>query len=170
MYLKLFGAFFVVIGCGGFGFGLASTHRKKEHLLRKLIWTLDFMECELQYNLTPLPELCRLAASENSGILRDIFLMLAQELEDHLSPDPSCCMNSVLERTKDLPEAIVQVLQLLGESVGRFGVDGQVKGLDCVRKQCRRTLEGLTQNRDNRLRAYQTLGLCAGAALAILFV
>lgn len=160
----------IVIGCGGFGFGLAAAHRRKEIMLRRLIGTLDFMECELQYHLTPLPELCRLAASENTGPLCEVFLSLAQELEDYISPDASCCMETVLNRVKDLPKVVSEALQLFGESVGRFGVDGQVKGLDAVRQQCRQILESLIQNRDNRLRTYQTLGLCAGAALAILFV
>ena len=31
-------------------------------------------------------------------------------------------------------------------------------------------LSRLETNRENRLRSYQTLGLCAGAALAILFL
>ena len=39
-------------------------------------------------------------------------------------------------------------------------------GVD-VRGDCRTQLKALEQNRDIRLRNYQTLGLCAGAALAI---
>jgi len=49
-------------------------------------------------------------------------------------------------------------------------MEGQLKGLESVRQECRRQVETLSYNRDARLRSYQTLGLCAGAALAILFV
>ena len=59
---------------------------------------------------------------------------------------------------------------MLGTSLGRFDLTGQLNGLEQVRSHCRRELEALAGNRDQRVRGYQTLGICAGAALAILFV
>ena len=47
---------------------------------------------------------------------------------------------------------------------------GQILGLEAVRSHCRSELDALSANQDERLRSYQTLGLCTGAALAILFV
>ena len=64
----------------------------------------------------------------------------------------------------------MDALILLGRWLGRFDLDGQLKGLDAVRQECRRHLEELNNNREVRLRSYQTLGLCAGAAIAILFI
>lgn len=170
MYIKLIGILLIIGGCGGFGFRLAAVHKKEEKILRALSCTLDFMECELQYHLTPLPDLCRQAAGENIDPLHSVFLQLARELEDQLSPDASCCMNSVLSSNSDLPEKATQALALLGQSIGRFDMEGQIKGLELVRQECRRYLNLLSDNRENRLRGYQTLGLCAGAALAILFI
>jgi hypothetical protein len=37
-----------------------------------------------------------------------------------------------------------------------------------VEKRCEHSLESIRNNRDARLRSYQTLGVCTGAALAIL--
>ena len=65
---------------------------------------------------------------------------------------------------------LLQQMLLLGKSIGRFDMDGQIKGLEAVRQDCRRRLDELSKDRDTRLRSYQTLGLCAGAALAILFI
>jgi hypothetical protein len=39
-----------------------------------------------------------------------------------------------------------------------------------VQEFCQREMEILSTNRANRLRSYQTLGLCAGAAMVILFI
>ena len=58
----------------------------------------------------------------------------------------------------------------MGSSLGRFDLEGQLQGLESVRIYCREQLDELSKDRDVRLRSYQTLGLCAGAALAILFV
>ncbi len=170
MILKLLGAIFVIAGCGVFGFYLAAGHRRQEAALRQLISVLDYMECELQYRLTPLPELCRQAARECSGVLKHAFLELSRELEDQIAPDVQRCMTAALSKCPDMPSRTLEALQLLGRSLGRFDIDGQLKGLEAVRQECRRSLGQLAQNREYRIRSYQTLGICAGAALAILFI
>jgi len=170
MIYKILGAVLVIVGCGGFGFKMAAAHMKEERSLRQLIAILDFMECELQYRLTPLPSLCRQAASEGKGPLSQLFLWLARELEAQISPDVGRCMDAALSKVGDIPGLTGEILRTLGRSMGRFDIDGQLKGLDSVRQDCRRNLESLNRNRDVRLRSYQTLGLCAGAAMAILFI
>lgn len=170
MNLKFIGAAFIIAGCGGVGFSMAATHRREEKALRQLIRALDYMGCELQYRLTPLPELCRCAASESGGAVSQALLYLAVELESQVAPDAASCMNVALSRTRGLPQRARKNLQLLGSSLGKFDLQGQLTGLEAARKQCRRELEELSRDRDVRLRSYQTLGLCAGSALAILFL
>lgn len=167
---KWIGALFVFCGCGGLGFSIAAASRQEESALRQLIGALDYMECELQYHLTPLPELCRQAGRETQGTIRRILTALAQELDSQISPDVESCMRGALLSCQETPKRVRQAFEIMGSSLGRFDVDGQVRGLETVRGFCRRELDRMSQNRDSRLRSYQTLGLCAGAALAILFV
>lgn len=170
MNFKWIGAILVIAGCGGFGFSMAAAHRKNEKLLRQLISVLNLMEWELQYRLTSLPELCRMAAKDVRGQLREVFLFLAEELEQQISPDAACCMTAALARSSDLPRNARQILRELGTSLGQFDLPGQLSGLDAVRSSCCKELEEMEKNRDSRLRGYETLGLCAGAALVILFI
>ena len=170
MVIKWIGAIFVLAACGGFGFQIAAAQRKEVNTLRQLIRILDFTECELQYRLTPLPELCRKAAQECSGALRALFLQLGRELDDQISPNVSSCMDAAIAVTKQLPNQTRQVLNLLGDSLGKFDLNGQVRGIESVRSECNRRLDALSENQDVRLRSYKTLGLCAGAALVILFI
>jgi len=170
MNLKIIGAVLVVVSCGGFGFSIAANHRRSERSLRQLIAALDYMECELQYNLTPLPELCRQTSKEADGIIKTVFLSLAVELESQVSPDVGKCMESSLKSCRDIPRTTEECLQMLGQTLGRFDLQGQLRGLETVRVWCRQRLGEMEANRDVRLRSYQTLGLCAGAALAILLI
>lgn len=170
MNAKLIGAALIIAGCGGVGFSMAAAHRREEKALRQLIRALDYMGCELQYRLTPLPELCRYAASESGGAVSQVLVQLASELEAQVAPDAGSCMNAVLSKTSGLPPRTRKNFQLLGVSLGQFDLQGQLTGLETARKQCRRELDELSKNRDVRLRSYQTLGLCAGSALAILFL
>lgn len=170
MILKLIGAALVLTSCGGIGLLMSSCYKREETLLREMIGILDFMQCDLQYRLTPLPELCVNAAGEHHGILGRVLQTLAAELESNGSPSAANCMVRAVGSATDLPHFVKMALLKLGDVMGRFDLDGQVMGFESVREYCRKKLEEMEQNRDQRLRSYQTLGLCAGAALAILLV
>lgn len=166
---KWIGAMLVIAGCGAVGFSVASNHRKTEAGLRQLQEALSYMESELSFRLTPLPELCRRAGFSQKNGVGQTFRQLARELDSQISPDVEACMHEVLCRV-ELPKEVQEGFRKLGTSLGRFDLEGQVKGLKQVQDYCRRELEIMSQNREERLRSYQTLGLCAGASLAILFV
>lgn len=170
MDYKWIGAVLIVAGCGGFGFSLSAEHRIQEKYLRKLIAVLDFMTCELRYRMTPLPELCAEAGKETGGSLGRLFQQLSSELKNADASNASFAMEATLKSCGEFPSKTRDNLIFLGQSLGRFDLEGQLEGLEAVRASCRRDLEGFAQNRDTRLRNYQTLGLCAGAALAIILI
>ena len=170
MTMKWIGALLVIAGCGGVGFTMAASYRREERCLRALLRALDYMTCELQFRLTPLPELCRTAGKECGGPTGEALKMLSQELESQINPDADSCMYAALCKQEHLPTSTAEALTLLGKSLGRFDLEGQLQGIESVRSHCRRELTVLEAGRDQRIRGYQTLGVCAGAALAILFV
>ena len=128
------------------------------------------MQCELQYRLTPLPELCRQAGQASGGAIREVLEGLASELEWQTAPDAASCMATVLGRSCTLSGRCRRLLNQMGKTLGRFDLEGQLNGLQAVCTACVEASERLQRDRDVRLRSYRTLGLCAGAALAILFL
>lgn len=170
MTLKWIGAVLIMISCSGVGFSIAAAHRKAERSLQQLITTLEYMYHELQYRMTPLPQLICAAAEESSGVVRDFLLTFAGELQQQSAPDAGSCMALALKKTSQLPEQLVRNLKILGTGLGRFDLSGQLSGLESVKQLCCRDLDGLLHNRDVRIRSYQTLGICAGVALVILFI
>lgn len=170
MALRIIGIVLIVIACGSFGFITAANYRREITMLKQFISALDYMECELQFRRTALPDLCRQAAIECRGTVRFLFQALTQELQAQVSPDVEHCVFAALSKTKEIPKRMRQVFVLFGASLGRFDIDGQVKGLQFVRMDCRRILEGLQLNQSERIRSYRTLGICAGVAVAILLM
>lgn len=168
--IKVIGAAMIVLGCGSVGFKMAAGYLREERFLKQLITVLDFMECELQYRLTPLPELCKLAASQCSGSLSALFMTLKEELEAQISPDVERCMSAAISAHKDLPGISQSILEMFGRTLGRFDLKGQLKGISDIRSECQINLDRLVDHKDNRLRSYRTLAICAGAALAILLI
>lgn len=167
--IRLLGAALLMAGCGGFGFTIAAAHRREAGMLRKLISILQELEWELRYRMTELPELCQIAAHGATGPLREIFQELAEKLNRREVSDISGCLNGILCK-QELPKYVQRNLKQLGASLGRFDLEGQIQGLEAVRYQCRMDLEKLEENSVQRLRSYQILALCAGAALVILFI
>lgn len=170
MNLRWIGAILVITACGGFGISVAAGYRREEEALRQLMRITKFMQWELKYRLTPLPELCRQAAGEGRGQMRDVMLGLAAELDSQVSPDAYSCMRAVLLKAEGLPRRVRRLFSQMGRSLGRFDLEGQLEGLECVISACREQLTQLQSSKIRNLRSYQTLGLCAGAALAILFL
>lgn len=165
--IRIVGACCIVTGCGGFGFAMAAAHRREEAELVRLISALEYMSCELSYRMTPLAALCRGAASE--GMVGDFFRRLASELERGDAPDVQVCVRAVLDRL-EAPRELERQLQQLGDTLGRFDLPGQLRGLEGAIRSAEDALRRIRDGADGRRRSWQTLGLCAGAALAILFV
>lgn len=170
MALKIVGAILIIISCGGVGFQTASNYRRDENALEQLVGILDFMHCQLQYRLTPLPTLCKQVAADFKNAPGRIFEALALEMEAQTSANIGNCMETIMAKRRPFPEKTRDQMIQLGNTLGRFDLDGQLKGLESVKQDSIRILEELRRNRDTRLRSYQTLGLCAGAALVILFI
>ena len=98
MNIRIFGAIMVVLGCSGFGFLLAASHRWETKCLQQLLAALDYMQCELQYKMTPLPDLCRQTAAYSRGMIKNVFMLLANGLEDRISSDVAGCMETVIKK------------------------------------------------------------------------
>lgn len=168
--VKIFGAVLVVTGCGGCGFAMAAAQRREEQNLRQLLRAVEYMECELQFKQSPLPELCAHVGQAVSGTVGDVFGALAAELEKQSAPEAGGCVDAALTAFPKLSDRVREAFRLLGSTLGRFDLPGQQQGLGAVAQVCREGISELSENRAARLRSYQTLGLCAGAALAILFL
>lgn len=167
--IRMIGAGLIVAGSGAFGFAMAAAHRREERQLVVLLKSLEYMSCELNYRQTPLPVLCRDAAMGEKGCVPDFFRELALELEKAEAPDVQVCVWEVLQRVDPAP-GLRRLLRELGATLGRFDLPGQLRGLDAAIQSTGDALRAFRDGAPERRRSCQTLGLCAGAALAILFL
>lgn len=170
MNYRWLGAVFIILGCGSFGFSIAAKKKQEERILHNMVDALNFMKWELQYRMTPLPELCRMAATDNCGVIRLVLNALADEIEKQVMPDAASCMQVILNQFEELPRTLKGILKHLGCVLGRFDLPGQLEGLNAVEQKCNNALKRISENQNVRLRSYETIGICTGIALAILFI
>lgn len=170
MILRIVGAVIILACCGGFGFYMAAEHKREERCLRSLEKAVELMICELEYRQPPLPQLIQTVAFQINGPVSAFFHALAQRLQIQEDEDAGAATAKVLKDFSFLPLHTQLNLQQLGFSLGRFSLSGQVSCLQGAVQLCQRDLRSLEKDRDMKLRSYRTLGLCAGAALIILFI
>jgi len=170
MNLKVLGAVLVIAACGGCGFMIAFRYVTRIQMMENIAASLEFMISDLQYHATPLPQLCRQAGKRCNGKVGKIMIALAEELDAQISPNAAFCMASVLDRSGSIEPIIYTTMMELGNQLGLFDLPGQIRGLEQCRAHCASKLKEMNRDKTSRLRSYQTLGLCAGAAIAILFV
>ena len=103
-------------------------------------------------------------------MLHGVFMNTYRELKLQKLPDAGSCMSAALRKSGDLPVKIRRLLAQLGYTLGRFDLDGQLQGIRSVSQRCEELLASIRNNRDERIRSYQTIGVCAGAALAIILI
>ena len=94
---------------------------------------------------------------------------VAGELENQTLPDAASCMRAAIQSSPGLSPTCRRLLVQLGRGLGRFDLPGQLQDIQAVKAACREQRRRLEKDREVRLRSYRTLGLCAGAALVILF-
>lgn len=172
MQLKLVGAVLIFFVCSGFGFYLAEKDRQDVNCLRHLIYSLDYMGNELQYHMTPLPQLMRQTAAQcHHKKLSQIFLLFSHQLEDKYCSDFFVCTNSVIKQCKfSLPRRSCCILNELCRTMGRFDLEGQINSIMSVKASCMNEYDALRTDLSTRIRSYRTLGICAGVAIIIMFI
>lgn len=170
MMYKVIGSILVVAACGGFGLSISASHKRSVRLLNSLIAGIGYMRCELQYRCTALPELCSKAGVMLPDTIGCFFKNLSSELEAQICPDTKSCVISAISKTRELPTSVRNCIITMSDTLGCFDLEGQLEGLAQAEHQAQCELQNLTFDLDKRLRSYQTLSLCAGAALAILLV
>ncbi len=168
--LKYIGAALIVVSCGFVGFGISRNHKQTIFELEQLLVALDYMQMELQYQKTPLPALCRKTAEHISGKISHVLQLFAQELDKQVSPNPAICMAATIDSCCENWIELKPLLVHLGNVLGKFDLEGQKKGIAAVYSEAKAKLDILATDKENRVRGYQTLGLCAGAAVVILLL
>lgn len=168
--MKWIGAILVILACGGCGLMMVASDRAEERDLRQLERILEWVGCELACRMWPLPVLMRQVAEMAEGSMKRVLLEFGEELDQNAAPDACSCMEAVLARHPQISKKSRILLSDLGRSLGRYDLQGQLREIVNIQQQAQRVLQEHTCGREERLRCYQTLGLCAGFGLAILLL
>lgn len=164
MIRKFLGAALVIAASLGCGLERIANHKREEKALSELIHAITEMENELRCHQTPLYLLFQNAAN---GVLGEVMQNMSQILLTKSIPDAQRCMELVLIEEPKLPQKTKAALLLLGRSLGKFDLAGQLQEFSAVKAECQRMLDAHCHNQEARLRSYWAASLCFGILTAI---
>lgn len=170
MSYKWIGAILIFSSCGGFGLSLVFRRLQEEAMIRQLENVLDEMLWELPFQLTPLPDLVQHASDGIKGQLKNILSSFSFQLDRQVLPDAAACMEAAVNDSDLAFPHVRKLLTIIGSSLGRFDLSSQLKGLAVAKEQCSTEYTHLHSDRVDRLKSFQALSFCAGAALVILLI
>lgn len=170
MTVRLVGALLLIAGSISAGFSMVSAYKREVRMLQELDHLITDISCSLQYRLTPLPQLLRAEMNTVSGSLRSFLLCFIKELESQIAPDVACCLKAAFAQHTDMPHTVCSVLLDLGNSFGRFDLQGQLKCLEATQTICERELSRLESKQAGYTKCCQAYSLCVGVIIALLFL
>lgn len=169
--LRLAGALLLAGGMAALGFAATGRLRRRVNTLTALAGALELMTRELSFRLTPMPELLEHLAGKAAPPVDLLFLHCREGLKDLGEVSLGQIWREGLRLAPlGLGQQDLEVLDGLGDVLGRYDGEGQLAALEQVRGELERILAGAREERDRLGRVYQAVGAAAGAALVILLL
>lgn len=169
MTIRMCGAALTLLSGVLYAVKVTKEHRRKEACFEELQLILEHFVWQLQTNLSALSVCCQAAAGCGKGQMGTLFRQLALRLEQGSGADPGNCMEELV-MAQNLPAQLRQRLFQLADTLGRYDLSGQIAGIQAVQALCRRDLQTLESERTKTVKSCRVLGLCTGAAVAILLL
>ena len=170
--LKLIGLSLILTASGAVGAGLAGTVRRQQAQTLALIDALLRIRHELQFRLTPLPEIFAALGGSGNREIAEFFSRLASMLSSAQTCTVVYACRQALAQTRglSLSAAARGILLSLFDSLGKYDLEGSAQALDLALSRLREEARALQTGATVRCRTYLTLGVCTGLAVAVILI
>lgn len=166
--MKLAGILFIVGSAGFVGLRIARSLRNRCRMLRQLLQALGVMRSEIAFCGTALPQVFALMAVGCDGSLERIFSETAKRMDKQRWMTPLQAMEQALADEKTC--FLFPMLKDLARQLGKYDLEAQISAVDGTKARAETMLQQLEQEQSRKSGTYETLGICAGIAVAILLI
>lgn len=125
---------------------------------------------ELQYRMTPLPDVFHLLGEGRNPQIADLFSRIAAELHAAEICSVGYACRCALRQTHGLclSSGAREALLTLCDSIGKYDLDGNLRLLDLTLQRLRDEANALQAGASARCRTYISLSVCTGLAAAVI--
>jgi stage III sporulation protein AB len=169
---RLIGAIMVAGGAAAIGLIAAGKLKTRVDALSGLLAAIDVMQSEIFFRLTPLPDLIKMLEKQSEAPAKTLFSNCVNHI-GQLGQKPFFNIwTQALEesRSLELLPAEKQILKELGNILGRYDADGQIKAIAYIHRRLETCLEASIREKEKQGKLYRMLGIVTGAAVAIILL
>ena len=170
--MKLIGVVFIVISAGTVGFRLARQLRLRCTMLRQLQSALHVLKNEIAFCATPVPRAFAKMAASLEGALAELFARASGAMDKRCWLTPSSAMEYAMQEVPGFEQGdkVRDILLELAGKLGQYDLDSQIQGIGLAMTQLDEERQAAERERSVKSKTYETLGVCAGLAVAILLL
>ena len=168
MNWRILGAVLLIAGSCGIGSRIAAVYKQETIQLYQIRKTIEYIICDLQWLQNPLPQIIHNTFPYATGNLKQLLREYALQLEAQVTPNPACCMEAAIRRFPEISDSARRYLIELGESLGKFNLQGQLLCIQGINMKCINELRELEEKLPVHTRCCRAYSLCIGIILTLI--
>jgi len=171
--VTIIGCILIIGACSYIGFFLGRQYNARFEQIKKLRSSLKMLETEISYSMNPLPEALFKVGSRILGPVGKLYEHTAELLGKNAGLPMEQVWRAGLDRLAEessLKKEELDVLDDFGLGLGGSDREEQLKNLHLAQEHLRIIESSAERDRNKYERMYKTLGILAGAALALVLI
>ena len=173
MILKWLGAILLVAGTTAYGAYKGCLYKSRLEYMEEIKRAFLFIQGEIRYMNTPMPETLESTAHQMNGACRTFFAQVASGLLDGRGKAFRQVWEEAMKR--GLPEEVLEretraVLQEMGGQLGCLDRQAQEQAIDYFLKKWDELIVKKRQEKKDKLKLYYVCGVMSGLLMVIIIV
>ncbi|GAB6170330.1 stage III sporulation protein SpoIIIAB [Clostridium carnis] len=168
--LKMISIFIIFLGCSYMGFYYGENFKRRSKQLNSILKSVFFLNNEVIYATTPLPEALEYISHKVEEPLKKLFIGVSKELKSGESLTVYEAFSNEYKKYKGdfyLHEDDKKVLKDFIKSLGESGVYGQDKLFNLTIENLKINCKVAEEVSSKNTKMYRGIGVCVGAMIAI---
>lgn len=170
MWIKMMGGILVVAATSWIGLETAQRFQRRPRQLREIQSSLQMLETEISYVLTPLPKAMETIARSIDGLTGNFFAVVRHQIINNPGSIREAWSKGMeyLREHGALSECDENILRNFGSTLGISDRQDQIKHLKLVMAQLANAETSAWEEKAKNERMFKALGLLGGLAIVIL--
>lgn len=173
MVIKTAGALLLLIGTTAFGVYKGCLYNNRLDNLYEVKKAFLYIQGEIRYMNTPIPETLESAARQINGCCRQFFSRVAKELNEGKGVELKQVWETNISREihgELLEREAVEALREMGGQLGCLDMQAQEKAIDYFLKKWDDLIEKRRKEKAEKLKLYYVCGIMGGLLMVIIIV
>lgn len=173
MLLKFVGIVFVMSACAMFGFSMSNDYMTRLKNLEQFKKLLLLLQGEIKHNNSGINEAVKRVAEKTDNVMREFLKYVSEVFEQEQLTMREAWdrgVSDVLKKRTLLDEKDLLTIKEVGINLGVTDRETQIHNIHTCMDVIDMTMNELNVTRGEKCRLYRTLGVMAGAFMAIVLI